>query len=637
MKINILTGMMLKELWQGWNFLQFKMKKITLIMFLAVFLLGFVSASLGEKCFSNADCESSYLTPEGIFYGYCDKKCVVADGLDGRLDSSSFEETLESKSITGNIASSPTGEIGEYYYSSQGDFWASYDYRHNLIGVYQGGEQLRETLYDLSGKPYAAWTRESGWVNSAIDPVGNIMKSEDANSNKLVNFYDEFGRLERSRFFNSKGEEDFWIDYCYDSFCNTRESCYREGSSSFNLVCEVKYKNGKNYFYYDILGRVVERTVVVYDSLQGSHAYTFLYEYNDDRSIKSVNYPDGKDLEYDYNSMGQLLSIDYGSESIADFSYEAFGGVNEKVLDPSGDKIYANYDYDEKNQLNSLFYSRGSPYNMNQELFSRGMTYDYVGNVKGISYSVDSGAPGVFQGADDSFVYDNLYRLTNAIYPGQTFGFTYKDLLGDRATKTIGAQTTTYNYEDGRLMSMASPEQEIFEYDENGNLILWKDLSLGKTSIYIYDSLNRMLLSDVMGSVSLYTYDDSNHRVVKKSSAGTTFYVYDAGNVVLEESFDYGECAYGCGDLNGDNIIDTHDFNALLNVVFFSLVEPPTLCAADLDESGTIDYNDLPILANAVYGEGALSCSGQGTLSDDLRLGKTINDVEFYLKSTFAT
>jgi len=634
-----------------------KIKNILGFVIILTALLSLTSAAkVGEACSGIAGldpgsnlCFKTYLTDHGKFYAYCDGVCKVADGLNGNWDFPTWCATYGKilGDWPGGVTCEDMGPISGN--PSNEDFGAAYNYRHNLLSVKdEDSQDIRKYLYDpFGGNPYASWTKESGLISSAIDPAGKVMYGVDANKNKAVNFYDSLERLTRTRFYDSQGIEDYWIDYCYDTFCNNNNPCYAQGSSSYNLLCEIKHKNGKTSFLYDLKARITQKTITIYDEYQGSRSYTFSYSYNNDDSLDTVTFPEGDAIKYEYNLLGQLNSIEYNNEKITNLEYNEFGGITQKEIDPEGDnKVFGSFAYDNKNQLASIYYSKNSPYSTNTQnlLFSRGMRYDKVGNIDAISYIIEANNPTTFIQSygqpDEDFTYDNLYRLTNADYltSGTNFEFYYKNLLGDRESKLINGQTTDYNYENKKLTSTTSSENSEFDYDENGNIIFYNDQSRGKESNYIYDSLNRMIKSNTNNIESFYTYDNANQRVVKRSDQGTTFYVYDAGKVAMEEEIPFGGCSRTCGDLNGDNIVNEDDLNLLINYIWGSGIEV-TLCAANVDGGldNLVDYNDVVYLEEYVNHRGAaLSCfPGETKLSSDPTLGKTILDLRTDLEDKY--
>ena len=152
---------------------------------------------------------------------------------------------------------------------------------------------------------------------------------------------------------------------------------------------------------------------------------------------------------------------------------------------------------------------------------------DVVGNIVSLS---DTLAPVV---PDDSYGYDDLYRLTtqNASGTGVTqFGY---DATGNRSSVTTSASTTAYTYPAGshRLQSVGASARG---YDANGNTTAMNSKALS------YDERNRLAVVDLGFSGSVESrYNARGERVVRMhNSFGVvteTRYVYDEGGRLLLE------------------------------------------------------------------------------------------------------
>lgn len=645
-----------------------------------------ICPAIGTPCSTNSNCCPHYVTDHGTFYGYCDGTCKPADGINGNKNENQWCKT--------ELFDEASGSIDEYYDSfspgcygdgfggilgwnwnsindysvkegkhqcdllfpgysgaiTGGAFTANYDYKGNQLRVFDDAvnpELLESTFYDTKGygASYASISKISGQVVSSLDPVGNLLESKDANGNKVQNYYDNLDRLKKSIFYDSNGNKDFSIKYYYDTYSqfSGEESCSTTGNS-LNLLCEIRDDSGFIKFRYDERTRVVWQEKTIYDEDFGRRIYTTMFEYDSLDNVRSVTLPSQDKLVYEYDSLNQLKKIKYwnqadGSEEvIADLSYTATGAIKQKVLNPNDavNKIYADYEYDAKDQVIELYYSKQDSRDQGVSLFQRRIDYDEVGNVLGIRYNIDSSVQ------NEQYVYDNLYRLTHAVYPGKVFDYDYLNTLGDRQVKTVNAQTTTYTYDPIRniLISFivsgggsAPVGTTSLIYDERGNL-LTSSFSGGIVNSFVYDSLNRMIQS-LTGNVLVgeYTYDYTNKRIKKKTQYETTFYLYQGDNVLQEEVFSVDSCSVGCGNTDGDenNLINTDDINQYINF-FYGVGESPILCASDVDGSGEVDISDLKYLIDFTFGvQSTLLCANPTKLSSDPLQGHTLEDIKNHI------
>lgn len=124
------------------------------------------------------------------------------------------------------------------------------------------------------------------------------------------------------------------------------------------------------------------------------------------------------------------------------------------------------------------------------------------------------------------YTYDDLYRLTDAVYDtGQSFGYSY-DAAGNRLSHSLnGSPVMTYTYDvANRLVQthdLVTSAVTNFSYDNNGNL-----LDDGAYT-YTYDSANRLTgLADGV-SVMSYVYNGDGVRVAQIVDGLRTDYVQD--------------------------------------------------------------------------------------------------------------
>ncbi len=520
-------------------------------------------SGLGDSCSSNSQCCPSYLTDHGVFYGYCSGTCKVADGINGNLDvlewcgqysSDNHYRTFKGYDFLGwdqgiscydlfpEFASSPFigGGIG---------FTGTYDYLGNRVKTHDENRIIIETnFYDNLGykNGYASQSLISGLVVSSIDPIGRLHESKDANGNYIKNYYDNLDRLIKTESYNSENQNDFTIEYCYDEYCGGGE-CSDSGSS-LNLLCELKDNSGKEKYLYDERDRLSWKEKTIYSETYEDRIYTLNYEYDSANNIIGIILPDNSRLDYTYNSLGQITNIIHDTAKLAELSYNAAGMIELKRLGMSSSHpIHTGYFYNDKNQLIGI-----KSVHVIDTIFQRALKYDKVGNVQTISYSLDLGDPSNILSDDESYVYDNLYRLKTANYLGDiNFDFDYLNLWGDRNTKTIDGQVTSYDYENFKLESFTdSSGNSNFVYDDNGNII--SETNLDSNILYEYDSLNRLIEVKINEQTDKYVYDYTNQRIIKETDKEVTFYLYQGNNVIYEETFKNKNCGnIGEGQCSG--------------------------------------------------------------------------------------
>jgi hypothetical protein len=674
---------------------------VTLILFTSIYAIQLASAfncpGTGTSCTSVSQCCPNYVTDHGTFYGYCSATtgtCSAADGINGNLNEqdwcrSFIYDTSGNKRSSAAFYTSYTSRTGTYLnflgwddakvasfktktglhpcellfpgfegipktdtYQTQGTgFKANYDYQNNQVKIFDDTNTLIESRYfDTKGygSMYASDSSVSGLVVSSTDPMGKAWQTKDANGNMVRNYYDQQDRLTKAEYY--KGTT---INYVVKYFYDTYDPFYGGGNcsetgSSFNLLCEVQDSSSKTKFTYDLRARVKKVDRTIYDSIQGDRVYTLNYNYNSGNSLVSLTMPDGLVLKYLYNSLSQIIGLNYNNQNIATLSYDASGALKQKILNPSATNpseiIYGDYFYDAKQQLRAIFYSNQQPQNTATALFQRSMQYDKVGNVANISYAVNLANPTNMVNPEERYSYDRIYRITQALYQGdRTYNYVYANTLGDRQSMslTLSGQptpaSTTYSYTNKKLATFTVAGAPVangttsIQYDSNGNAL--KVAAPDYNAGFTYDSLNRLKNTSMNSQESQYFYDYTNHRIKKITPLGTTFYLYNGNQVIYEEIVPPGSCLYTCGDVNGDGTVNLEDVNGFVNFVYGSTSNVMYLCPADLDNNKVVDVDDLKKLIDVVVKTkyAMPTCGNATALAADPSLGTKASDIKAYM------
>ena len=259
-------------------------------------------------------------------------------------------------------------------------------------------------------------------------------------------------------------------------------------------------------------------------------------EYDSMDRITRLVYPDGTFVNYTYNSRGLLGSV---PGVIDHYDYNP-SGQNKELALACG--TITKYDYDHRLRLNKLTTTRSRDGLALQDLK---YTYDGVSNITRIDDGRSNGTldsigkePGVesaearkFQ-ATQSFIYDSLYRLTQATNPDVygTINHRY-DLIGNMIRQdaalldsdplmNLGAMTSggsagTWNRtikksKESGPHAITSTEKGpdgalTFTYDDNGNMLTDREMKLG------WDFNDRLVGLTNGSTTASYTYDYNRH------------------------------------------------------------------------------------------------------------------------------
>ncbi len=199
-------------------------------------------------------------------------------------------------------------------------------------------------------------------------------------------------------------------------------------------------------------------------------------------------------------------------------SYTPFGGPTTVSL---ANGLYENRSYDQQYRLWTLAVSNSL----------ENLTYGYEanGNVWTITDNLNPAK-------NKTYGYDPLDRLTSAVGPWGSLGWTY-DNVGNRGTQTETAGTSAYSYfpNTNKLQSITAPQNLSFTYDPNGNT----QTDAGKS--YTYNQNNR-LIQAIQGAVTLgsYVYDGQGKRIKKTANGETKIFFYNPQGQLLAEGLSSG-------------------------------------------------------------------------------------------------
>ena len=221
-------------------------------------------------------------------------------------------------------------------------------------------------------------------------------------------------------------------------------------------------------------------------------------------------------MQYRYDFGGNLLSAE-GEEGgqtytyLKEMTYDKFG---QRVFVADGNGDTAHYSY---NPLNRRLASLVSTSGLGVPLQNLTYTYDNVGNILGLNDKVPVPQAGQLGGpVDQTFTYDDLYRLTNAkgsytYAPDKTRNYTVamrysaidnitsksqSDILTEPSGEAIPQKKTTYSwfytYAGIHPHAPTGIGQRIFTYDADGNQTGWTNTKNGTRRSITWDDENRI-------------------------------------------------------------------------------------------------------------------------------------------------
>jgi YD repeat-containing protein len=435
------------------------------------------------------------------------------------------------------------GEVTEYGYDNQGNVKKvtdplthitenQYDELNRLNRVTDPGTGV--TLYGYNGLDALTSVTDPRYLvtNYSVDGLGNLNQQVSPDTGTTTfNIYDAAGNLTRQT--DAKGQQ---TNYVYDALnrvtlitfhdLSTQTYLYDQGTNGLGRLTTIEERNPASQvialkqYGYDQKGRVTSDTRTV-----NGIAYATGYTYDTSGRLSGMTYPSGRTVTYSFDSLGRVNLITTTKDAqtltmVQNVLYHPFGGVKGFTL--GNGQVYSR-SIDTDGRIAS--YTLGaSTYNIGFDLASRITGIAEVGNPPNTN----------------TYGYDAMDRLTSAILPSSTLGYSY-DSVGNRQTKTVGAATDTYTYvtipsPSNRIASItpASGPVRNFSFDPNGST------TNDGLNTYVYDTKGR--LSQATGSLGATDYQINalGQRIRKTNSSTDTVYQYDTRGRLIAENTSAG-------------------------------------------------------------------------------------------------
>jgi RHS repeat-associated protein len=426
-----------------------------------------------------------------------------------------------------------------------------YDPLKQIRRVLDAAGNLTRAEYDLAGRRIDVVHPDSGHTQISYDAANNVIRRVTANLRReggAIEYTYDFTHLSGIRY---PRYPDNNVTYAWGG-----AELRGQGGNRVGRIVRVDDNSGFEERRYGALGETVyERRSIDSHTLGNSpnspEIYVTRYLYDTWGRLQQMVYPDTEILTYAYDSGGQVRAAE-GVKLGVRFPYVSrleYDRFEQRKFLQTGNGIRTHYDYDPRDRRLAAL-TAGE--------FQR-LTYDYdkVGNITSLINDVPNARPNEYGGrVEQSFSYDDLYRLTNASGmwsqpPGKrnlyTYTLQYDDIhnlqrkdqrhwIRNRGDgKDIVQHKTTYawNYDYG-LAKPHAPTHiggRTFFYDDNGNQTGWDDDRSGQRRTIAWDEENRVRSISDNGRTTRFVYDDGGDRVIKRGAQGETVYVNDKWTV----------------------------------------------------------------------------------------------------------
>ena len=310
--------------------------------------------------------------------------------------------------------------------------------------------------------------------------------------------------------------------------------------------------------HYDSLGRVVV------DSIDGDRT---LLSWNSQNNLTGIKSPSGRDLQRQYDSRGLLTSVSDNSSVNHEVQFEYVGRSYRSVNYPNGNKV--DWQYDAILRPTSLVVSNAA------SVVLENKTFAWDGNGNRISREDVKRDRQLFASYDSLNRLATSSRVSEAILD-ETIDYAYDD-GGSRRMVSGGqfagvstlipsggaALTSAYSasppfisldYDpNGNLTQRTESSSDSLEYDWQNRLIRFSSGQTGLTWDYRYDVFGRRVRR-LQGTVEDIEYRYVGHRLLEEcdnvGSTDTTFIFGDSDSETLAALSEFGAQYFHLDDLN---------------------------------------------------------------------------------------
>ncbi|MBW9336787.1 hypothetical protein FEE59_25050, partial [Herbaspirillum sp. RU 5E] len=379
-----------------------------------------------------------------------------------------------------------------------------YDAIGNMVATKDPNGNVVQLSYDLRGRKIGMVDPDMGTWSYEYNGFGELIRQTDAKGQVSTISYDKLGRM------TSRSEPDLVSTWSYDN-------C----AKGVGKLCSVSSDNGyQKTNSYDNLGRNVSTSTTI------DTGYAEGVSYDANGRIATQTYPTGLVVKYVYTSLGYLKEVRNNQTNALLWRGDTQNAMGQLLQQTYGNNVVTQQVFEATTgRLKNIYAGAGN----SVQNFS--YQYDSLGNMV-------SRADGN-QNLTETFLYDSLNRLTNAVVNSPQAGLSSTNYSYD-ALGNITNRSDMGSYVYGAVNGRPHALKELnfihggklqYTYDANGALIA--EVAVDSTGAVIADrgrtesyTSYGMLKTVSSPSVALsFVYGPDHQRIKQVAPSATTIYL----------------------------------------------------------------------------------------------------------------
>ena len=472
--------------------------------------------------------------------------------------SSAGPGSLTPNSVNATFTDSRGRKVGQITYgaTTPENIVTQFDYNDlgELVGVTDPiGEQTTYT-YDLAGRVKTENHPDRGLTTTTYDKASNVIAINTPATQSFggsITMSYSYNRLVKKYMPNSSGTDLYDVDYIYGS--------YNDGRNGVGRIISITQGGGfkSDSYRYDELGQRVEEDIKIDVPMYGIRDFNTKKYFDSFGRILQAVYPDGDQVDYDYNSLGELNTIKskvagVTQDIVSAISYNGYGQISQLTY---GNGTTTSYSYATGN-TNKATTLMGSTVNAKEQgasaftpVLNRTYTYNKQGMVAQMNRSVAGSLLSQVGSASftDAYTYDQFGRLDahaqskggTSIYSldmqyNQAGGITFKTSNGSGFMNASAlnydlsySYSGNYGHQLERIDDPVNASTTYFTYNTSGSITQIDDPSQAIAQNFFWNEQQQLTGVSNQQGVHHYVYDHSGERIMKSSLINSKVYLND--------------------------------------------------------------------------------------------------------------